>query len=192
MDIVSITKNCEKVNTVMEERLYIPVGEQDFARNKGVMFRRKRFFDNNSCSYFFISPSLDENKTKMLSEMYGQASKEAKEKEELLLKQWVNIIQNGDNFDCLRFSKKHGLPKNEKVLEKLFLKFMNRKNGDYPVSWEHACSYIPGFEESYGYNKFLELHREYDISGNVVESISNSKMKNIDKYFLYFVYEINE
>lgn len=190
MDNFSVVTNSLK--KAEPEILYIPVGEQDFAVSQGVMFKRKSFFDKDSSSYFASSPSLSENQLLLLSKQYGKASKDAWEKEEYIKQMWRKVLSTGNNFDCLLFAKENGIPKEEKSLENLFLKFKDRTNGDYPVSWEHVCEYIPEFEESYGYEKFLQLHRQYDIDGDVVESISRSNMKNSDKYFLYFVYEINE
>ena len=51
---------------------------------------------------------------------------------------------------------------------------------------------IPSFDDEFGVDRYLKLHREYNLQGNMVEAISLSNMPNIDKYFLYFVYEINE
>lgn len=174
-----------------EELLYVPVCSQQNAIDMLATFKRKSLTQNTK-GCFLIPKDIDEEKAKSLSLKYGQESYKAKQKEKELLIEWKKVIAEKDNFECLRMAKKYGFPKDEKVMESLFLKLKDRSKGDYPVSWEHLREYIPSFDDEFGVDRYLKLHREYNLQGNMVEAISLSNMPNIDKYFLYFVYEINE
>lgn len=175
-----------------EQLLYVPVCHQNkVVKDMGAKFKRKSL-SNNTNGYFFVPNTIDEEKSKQLLANYGRESYEAKQKEKNLLLEWKKTILENDNFECLRMAKKYGFPKDEKVMESLFLKFNDRNKENYPISWEHLREYIPSFDEEFGVDRYLELHRKYNLQGDMVEAISKSNMSTIDKYFLYFVYEINE
>jgi hypothetical protein len=181
----------------MEERevfLYVPLGKQVDAIEKGAKFQRKSFFDSSVTSTFYIDiDSSNENNNRLLSVTYGKDSKIAKEKEKNILLEWRYLIKHGDNFACLRMAKLNGFPKDDDLMADLFLKFRCYKSrGDYPVSWEHLREYVPSFDEKFGVDRYLKLHRDYALEGDMVSAINLSNMPMIDKYFLYFVYEICE
>lgn len=174
-----------------EELLYVPVCCQGTARYFNAKFKRKSF-TNNTKGYFFIPSDINEEQYNILSTTYGKNSYKAKEKEKEILETWKKVIQTQENFDCLRMAKQYGFPKDEKIMESLFLKLKKRGNGDYPISWEHLREYLPEFDNDFGVDRYLELHRKYNLQGDMSQAIRTSNMPNIDKYFLYFVYEISD
>lgn len=174
-----------------EVRLYVPVGKQRDAFKNGAIFVRKSIFDSKSKSHFEVGEYTSDEDASVLIEKFGENSVHEREKAKAIAKEWIKQLKK-NNFDCLLFAKENGLPKEEPTMEKLFLKFMNRSGGDYPIHWEDLCLYLPEFKEHFGQDRYLSLHKQYDLCGDMVEAIKNSGMSNLDKYFLYFVYETSE
>lgn len=174
----------------MEHLLYVPICSQELAISLGASYKRKSF-SKEIKGYFFIEEELDENKTKQLSSLYGIESYEAKQQEKKLLSKWKTTIASKCNFDCLKMAKDYGLPKDEQVMESLFIKLRDRSKGDYPVSWEHLREYLPSFDDEFGIERYLDLHRIHNLQGDMEDAIKNSNMSSLDKNFLYFVYEID-
>lgn len=173
-----------------ERMLYVPVCGQTIAREMGARFVRKSFFSKES-GYFFIPSGLCEEKASYLRKAYGVESYDAKQRESKLLSEWRDVIKNKDKFECLRMAKTFGFPKDDSVMESLLLKLNDRREGEYPVSWEHLREYIPSFDEEFGVERYSFLHREYDLQGDMERAIKESSMPSLDKAYLMFAYEIN-
>lgn len=171
--------------------LYVPIGEQKRAIQMGALFQRKQFFSSNP-PIFFVSDGLNDQQQRQLSLAYGEQSARARMEASAILSEWKAVLLHGNHFDILTMAKRVGFPKDDKLMEQFFLKIKDTSKGDYPVSWEHLRAYIPSFDETFGKDRYLALHRDYDLKGDLVQAISQSDMPKLDKYFLYFVYEIQD
>lgn len=192
MEEVKTVEIVDGVGPIKKEvRLYVPVGKQRDALKNGAILVRKSIFDSKSKSHFEIGEYTNDENARILAENFGENSVHEREKAKEIARQWIEKIKES-NFNCLLFAKENGLPKEETTMEKLLLKFMNRSSGDYPIHWEDLCLYLPEFKENFGQDRYLSLHKQYDLCGDIVEAIKNSGMGNLDKYFLYFVYETSE
>lgn len=103
---------------------------------------------------------------------------------------YEDYLKNTSVLQILYQLKQDGFPTNEQEQALLFKKFNIRNNGDYHVHWEDLCDFIPEVEDLYGQEKYVELHRIYDLQGELSDKIKNSGMSEVEKEFLYFVYEI--
>ena len=176
----------------MSEMLYVPVGEQEKAKKMGALFQRKSFFKENSRSYYIVSDSLSEEKEALVQSTYGEESVRERNAAKQLLSKWASVLKSGDKFDILRMAKDCGLPKDSELMGKLLLRLAERGEGLYPVSWEHFREFVPEFDQSFGIERYLRLHRDYHLEGDMANAIKLSEMPVLDKYFLYFIYEITD
>lgn len=102
--------------------------------------------------------------------------------------EYQEYLNHTSNLQILYNLKIDGFPKTEEEQTMLFNKFSDRKNGDYHVSWEHLCEFLPEVDQNFGYTYFLELHKKYDLDGSK-DIIKNSTMTDLEKAYLLFVYE---
>lgn len=103
---------------------------------------------------------------------------------------YKNFIKNTSNLLILHNLKTTGFPTDPEEQILLFKKFNIKDNGDYPISWEHIREFLPNFDDEFGVDRYLELHRKYNLQGDMEQAIKESKMPELDKEYLYFVYEI--
>lgn len=99
-------------------------------------------------------------------------------------------LENTSNLQILYNLKRTGFPKDEEEQRLLFKKLKVKRNGDYPVSWEHLREFLPDIDNDFGVDRYVELHRFYDLKGDMEVAIKESSMPEVDKEYLYFVYEI--
>lgn len=99
-------------------------------------------------------------------------------------------LEHTSNLQILYNLKRTGFPKNQEEQRLLFKKFKVKKNGDYPISWEHLREFLPDIDTDFGVDRYLELHRKYNLQGDMEVAIEESSMSELDKEYLYFVYEI--
>lgn len=104
---------------------------------------------------------------------------------------YKSYLDNTSNLIVLYNLKRTGLPKSDEELALLFKKFNVRNNGDYPVSWEHLCIFLPEIENEFGIERYLSIHKKYDLGGpDIKQSINKSEMSELEKEFMLFVYEV--
>lgn len=100
-------------------------------------------------------------------------------------------LDTTSNLQILYSLKRDGLPTTDEELTLLFKKFNTRNNGDYLVHWEDLQAFLPEVEENFGQDRYFQLHKKFDLTGPDIKlSITQSKMNEVDKQFMMFVYEV--
>ena len=88
--------------------------------------------------------------------------------------EWMDKIGRNDSLGITWALKRYGLPKDIEVMACIFHRLSRVHEGDYPVTFDGLCQYVPEMKSRYPEEMLSEYVTQYATNGKYRSNIENA------------------